>query len=84
MLTGATGFVGTQILQLLTEALPSDSKIIALVRAPTLSQGRRRLPDSLDNANIKLSAENLALLEVCLGYLSKPNLDLGTKQWNRL
>ncbi|KAF2820227.1 acetyl-CoA synthetase-like protein [Ophiobolus disseminans] len=84
LLTGATGFVGARILECLMTTLPPQSKIVALIRAETPSHGLRRLLDTLDNANIALSCEDLARLEVWPGDLSKPQLGLDKQQWDRL
>jgi amino acid adenylation domain-containing protein/thioester reductase-like protein len=83
-LTGATGFVGTRILQHLIRVLPPQSKIVTLVRASTPSQGLQRIADSLDYATIEFSREDLARLEVWLGDLSKPNFGLDAQQVGRL
>jgi amino acid adenylation domain-containing protein/thioester reductase-like protein len=84
LLTGATGFVGSRILQLLLDILPAQSKIVSLVRAPSAAQGHQRLVDALSRGNIKLSSEDVARLEVWLGDLTKPNLGLESQHLSRL
>ena len=84
LLTGATGYVGTRILHHLLTILPPQSKIITLVRAPSISEGHQRLLDTLTNADIILSPKDAARLEVWLGDLTKPDLGLELPQLNRL
>lgn len=81
-LTGATGFLGSQILRQLL-ALPSVSKVIVLVRAKDANTGLQRIVTAATTARWWSSA--LAdRIEVWLGDLSRPRLGVSADQWARL
>ncbi|KUJ24123.1 acetyl-CoA synthetase-like protein [Mollisia scopiformis] len=81
-LTGATGFLGSQILrQLLTH--PSVSKIYILIRAPSLSSAEQKLINSAKALNWNL-APLPTTLTIWLGDLSLPHLGLSPEQWKVL
>ncbi|KZM25032.1 uncharacterized protein EKO05_0006126 [Ascochyta rabiei] len=81
-LTGATGFLGSQILRQLL-ALARVSKVIVLVRAKDISVGFERIVAAATTA--KWWEPALASrVEVWLGDLAKPRLGLSLSQWVRL
>ena len=81
-LTGATGFLGTQILrQLLNKA--SVKKVIAHVRAPDPEQAKGRLVQAAISA-LWWSVTFSSKLEIWNGDLGLPMLGLSLKQWNKL
>ncbi len=81
-LTGATGYLGTQILR---DSLnrPGIRKVIAHVRAKTPAEGIQRLVRSAVAAKWWLE-KYAAQLEVWIGDLGKPLLGLTKRQWQRL
>lgn len=81
-LTGATGYLGTQILR---DSLnrPGIGKVIAHVRAKTPEEGIQRLIRSAKAANWWLD-KYAAQLEVWIGDLREPLVGLTTHQWRRL
>jgi amino acid adenylation domain-containing protein/thioester reductase-like protein len=81
-LTGANGFIGTQILRQLLEHRHVN-RVIALVRGDTDDTARRR---TIDRAVKALWWTNLLAekLEVWRGDLSLPNLGLDSTRWNSL
>jgi len=81
-LTGATGFLGSQILrQLLT--LETVSKAIALVRARDADAGFQRIVAAGTTARW-WSPKLASRIEVWPGDLAKPQLGLSPDQWARL
>lgn len=80
LLTGANGFIGTQILRQLLQHR-NVGRVIALVRGDTDSAARLRTIDRAVKALwwTKLLAEKL---EVWRGDLSLPNLGLDSMRWN--
>ncbi|KAK6197012.1 hypothetical protein LQW54_010974 [Pestalotiopsis sp. IQ-011] len=81
-LTGATGFLGSQILRQLL-ALPSVSKVIVLVRARDARTGLQRTVTAATTA--RWWSPRLAdRIEVWLGDLSRPRLGVSADQWARL
>ncbi|KAI0543748.1 hypothetical protein F4679DRAFT_592290 [Xylaria curta] len=81
-LTGATGFLGTQILrQLLVHA--SVSKVIVLVRAKDASAGLQRIIAAATIAGW-WEPDQASRIEVWPGDLAKPRLGLPVEQWARL
>ncbi|EOA81482.1 uncharacterized protein SETTUDRAFT_99043 [Exserohilum turcica Et28A] len=81
-LTGATGFLGTQILRQLL-ALDSVAKVIVLVRASDISTGLERIVTAGTTAGW-WSPVLASRIEVWLGDLAQPRLGLSTDQWARL
>ena len=81
-LTGATGFLGTQILRQLLERTETD-KVITLVRAPEEEKGRIRTIKAAKIARWWTDAHN-EKLEVWVGDLAKSKLGLREYQWDRL
>lgn len=81
-LTGATGFLGTQILrQLLPQ--PSIRSVILQVRAKVPEEGLERIITAAKAA--KWWSESFTTkLEIWPGDLTKPRLGLASKQWQRL
>ena len=81
-LTGATGYLGTQILR---DSLnrPGIRKVIAHVRAKTPEEGIQKLKRSAMAAEW-WSEKYAARLEIWIGDLGKPFLGLTTRQWQRL
>ena len=81
-LTGATGFLGTQILRQLLHR-PDVGKVVAHVRAESLDTAKRRVIASAEVAG--WSAESLSSkLEVWVGDLAHPRLGLTFWQWESL
>ncbi|ETS78885.1 hypothetical protein PFICI_08738 [Pestalotiopsis fici W106-1] len=81
-LTGATGFLGTQILRQLLE-LSSVSKVIVLVRASDASAGLQRIVAAATTARW-WSPRLVSRIEVWLGDLARPRLGVSVDQWARL
>ncbi|KAF2199584.1 amino acid adenylation [Delitschia confertaspora ATCC 74209] len=79
-LTGATGYLGQDILRLL---LRRNCKVIALVRASSLAEGRRKLIERAVAHKWWREAYS-PLLEIWLGDLSQPNLGLSHLHWSTL
>ncbi|PQE24211.1 non-ribosomal peptide synthetase protein [Rutstroemia sp. NJR-2017a BVV2] len=81
-LTGASGFLGTQLLRELLNR-PGIEKVIAHVRAIDETHGKQRIINAAKAA--KWWSESLApKLEVWAGDLAKPMLGLSTTQWQAL
>jgi thioester reductase-like protein len=81
-LTGATGFLGSQILRQLL-ALARVSKVIVLVRAKDVTAGFERIMAAGTTA--RWWKPSLASrIEVWLGDLAKPRLGVSEDQWARL
>ncbi|MCJ1469343.1 hypothetical protein MMC07_007976 [Pseudocyphellaria aurata] len=80
--TGATGYLGTQLLkQLLVE--PNVEKVIAHVRADSFEHGRQRIITSAKIA--KWWSERLSpKLEIWIGDLAQPRIGLSLQQWKHL
>ena len=81
-LTGATGFLGTQILRQLLHR-PDVGKITVLVRAESLELAKRRVMNSAQAAGCSLDAFS-SKLEVWIGDLAHPRLGLTFQQWDSL
>jgi thioester reductase-like protein len=83
-LTGATGFLGSQILrQLLARA--SVSKVIVLVRARDASAGFQRIVAAGTTARWwRWSPALASRIEVWPGDLARPRLGVSMEQWARL
>ena len=81
-LTGATGFLGTQILrQLVTRS--DVGKVIAHARARNIEHGRQRIIASA-KAAMWWSESFSPKLETWNGDLAHRNIGLGAKQWQQL
>lgn len=81
-LTGATGFLGSQILRQLL-ALATVSKVVALVRARDADAGYQRIMAAGTTAEW-WSPKLASRIEVWPGDLAKPRLGLSGDQWARL
>ena len=81
-LTGATGFLGNQILRQLL-ALASVSKVIVLVRARDASAGFQRIVAAGTTARW-WSPALASRIEVWPGDLARPRLGVSVDQWARL
>lgn len=81
-LTGATGFLGSQILRQLL-ALASVSKVIVLVRARDASAGFQRIVAAGTTARW-WSPALASRIEVWPGDLARPRLGVSMDQWARL
>lgn len=81
-LTGATGFLGSQILRQLL-ALASVSKVIVLVRARDASAGFQRIEAAGTTARW-WSPALASRIEVWPGDLARPRLGVSMDQWARL
>ena len=81
-LTGATGFLGTQILRVLLET-EDVTKAIVHVRARDIAHGRERITASARQARW-WSDDLSSKLEVWIGDLARPQLGLNLQQWTAL
>ena len=81
-LTGATGFLGTQILRQLLQR-PDVGKVVVHVRADNLDNARRRINSSAEAAGWSVEAF-LSKLEVWVGDLAHARLGLTFLQWESL
>lgn len=81
-MTGATGYLGTQLLrQLLLR--PDVEKVIVHVRAHSVEHGRQRIVSSAKTA--KWWCEDfLPKLEIWVGDLAQPKIGLSLQQWKVL
>ena len=82
LLTGATGFLGSQILRSLLNS-KSIKKVIVIVRAPTVAAGIERIVESAITAQW-WSKSYLPRLEVWKGDLREARLGLSSKCWTQL
>nr|AHZ65449.1 peramine synthetase [Epichloe coenophiala] len=82
VLTGANGFIGTQILRQLLDH-GRFSRVIAIVRGTSASQARQRVIDAAKNAQW-WSEFYSSELEVWRGDLALPRLGLEKENWNTL
>lgn len=82
LLTGATGFLGSQLLFQLC-ARDSIGKIIVHVRGKTVAHGLQRIKDSASRAGWWNDAY-LEKIEVWTGDLGQPRLGVSTDEWDRL
>ncbi|KAB8303804.1 hypothetical protein EYC80_005178 [Monilinia laxa] len=81
-LTGASGFLGTQILRDLLSR-PGVERVIVHVRASTNDSGRQRIISAAQSA--KWWHDSLAAkLDIWIGDLAKPMLGLDWEQWQQL
>lgn len=81
-MTGATGYLGIEILHQLLEH-QEISTIITLVRAPSLDKARNKLIAAAGHMGWAL-APHLPKIEIWLGDLSLPNLGLSPAHWDHL
>ena len=81
-LTGATGYLGTQLLrQLLLR--PDVEKVIVHVRAHNIEDGRQRIVSSARTA--RWWCEDFSpKLEIWMGDLAQPRIGLSVQQWKEL
>ncbi|KAJ5350735.1 hypothetical protein N7541_008462 [Penicillium brevicompactum] len=79
LLTGATGFLGSQILKHLLD-LPGIKRVVTLVRAPDISQATSRVIESAQKSKWWRDSYS-SKLEVWIGDLSQPDLGLKPDQW---
>ena len=89
LLTGATGFLGRYLaLQWLQRMSLVGGKVVALVRAKSDDEARRRLDATFDGADPILLEHYRSLaaghLEVLSGDKGEANLGLGQSTWQRL
>lgn len=82
LVTGATGFLGSQILAKLFTRIEIQ-KIIVHVRADSPGHGLQRIVHSATLAGW-WSSSYLARLEVWIGDLARPKIGLNTEQWDRV
>ncbi|TLD06610.1 uncharacterized protein PgNI_08015 [Pyricularia grisea] len=84
-LTGATGFLGTEILRQLLFS-PRTKHIITLVRAASCEKGLERVTQTAQIAGwwTSTTPDLLAKLEVWTGDLGRQRLGLSTTQWDAL
>ncbi|KAI4265034.1 MAG: hypothetical protein L6R35_007224, partial [Caloplaca aegaea] len=80
LLTGANGFIGTQILRQLLEH-SRVGRAIAIVRGPSASAARQRAIDAAKNAQWWTEFHDSSRLEVWPGNLALPNLGLDEADW---
>ena len=81
-LTGATGFLGTQILRQLLRRLDVGT-VVVHVRAESLDLAKRRVITSAEAAGWSVDAFS-SKLEVWIGDLAHPRLGLTFQQWEFL
>lgn len=81
-LTGATGFVGSHLLQDLLHS--TDAHIYCLVRSQSAVHGWIKLHDTLAHNCIFLSDEHLARVHVLAGDLAEPWFGLPRDTWQRI
>lgn len=82
LLTGATGYIGTQLLRHFLEQIP-EVKVVTLVRASDESHALRRLKKSAQLAQW-WTESYLQRLEIWVGNLESFQLGLKPSQWQRL
>ncbi|KAH8590107.1 hypothetical protein B0O99DRAFT_599369 [Bisporella sp. PMI_857] len=82
-ITGATGYLGIEILHQLVER-EDISNIIALIRSPSIEKAVNKLVSAAEWMNWSLSPSLLSKIEIWLGDLSEPNLGLSVAHWECL
>ncbi|KAF7951679.1 hypothetical protein EAE96_006978 [Botrytis aclada] len=82
-LTGATGYVGTAILQRLLHT-PDLRRVYLLVRAEDAATGLERVRAAAIKAGWWDETLHSSKIEVWVGDLSKPKLGLNSSQWEQL
>lgn len=81
LLTGATGFVGTQLLHELVTR--TDARVVCLVRGDDDRHARRRLEAAMHRYR-RWQAEHADRIEVVAGDLGRPRFGLDRPRWNTL
>ncbi|MFC4494596.1 amino acid adenylation domain-containing protein [Streptomyces ovatisporus] len=76
LLTGATGFLGSHLLD---ELLRSGHRVSCLVRADNAEEGRSRLRATF--GKFALDASRIDEVEICPGDLARPYFGLGEEQY---
>ncbi|ESP91544.1 non-ribosomal peptide synthetase [Pseudoalteromonas luteoviolacea] len=79
LLTGATGFLGSHILQQLLDE--TDATIYCIVRASNLEQVKHRIVHSAQSYRI---TPNMKRIVPMIGDMEKPQLGLSDKNWQTL
>lgn len=82
LLTGATGFLGSHILDVLLRTPSHFSKIICHVRADSSSSGLARLQNTFKAYGLTLPSGSR--VQIVSGDLSSPHLGLNQSIWNTL
>lgn len=82
-LTGATGFLGTQLLRQLL-ANTQIKQVVVLVRAPTIERGLERLKRAATIAGWWENDRPVDRIEVWTGNLATEKLGITNDQWSRL
>lgn len=81
LLTGATGFLGSHILDFLLRTPSQFSKIICHVRADSSASGLARLQNTLRAYDLSPPSDRI---QVIAGDLSSPHLGLSQSNWDNL
>lgn len=81
-LTGATGFVGSHLLQELLRT--TDAHLYCLVRCHNPVHGWKRLQDRLAHNAISLNDEQLARIHILAGDLAEPRFGLDGDEYQRI
>lgn len=81
LLTGATGFVGAQLLHQLLQA--GNAKVICLVRAPSIDKAQEKITQALAKQNLLIS-DLSARTEIMLADLEQPGLGLTRDAFQQL
>ena len=82
LLTGATGFLGVQILHRLL-SMSSIQKVIVHIRADSVYAGYTRIVAAATSAGRSIE-RFISRLEIWLGDLKEPQLGLISSQWDRI
>ncbi|WP_327120893.1 thioester reductase domain-containing protein [Nocardia sp. NBC_01730] len=80
LVTGATGFLGTQLVRQLLDTTSTD--INCLVRGRDDEQARRRLHDALTRAGVTAGADHR--VTAVAADLTRPSLGLDPRRWDQL
>ncbi|MCF6438846.1 amino acid adenylation domain-containing protein [Pseudoalteromonas luteoviolacea] len=79
LLTGATGFLGSHILQQLMDE--TDATIYCIVRVSSLNEAKQRIVHSAKSYQL---SPDMSRIEPMLGDMEKPQLGLSDKDWQSL
>ncbi len=83
-LTGATGFLGAQLIRAIRQQYPHDGlKLYCLVRAESKEAGLERLKKNLEHYDC-WQDDMTEILEAVTGDLSSPKLGLDPETWDQL
>lgn len=82
LLTGASGFLGTEILRQLLDS-PTVGSVIAHVRARSQNHGLHRITEAAKRSGW-WSSRYLKKLELWIGDLQQPRIGLTDDQWSRV